>query len=421
MGTGLMRTVIISGTLLLFIAFANGYFGEEVHADTIQELETKQSNIQKEREEIKKGLSEAEAEIADLLLDLKEINEEIVQLEEALKHNEAMLTETEEEIEELEKEIQALQVEIDELVEKIETRNEILKQRITAYQKSGGNIRFLQVLFGAKSFSDFISRVNAVTKITNSDMELIKEQEEDKQEVEEAQNKLNEVLEEQEEKLVELKGIEELILEQKDQTEKKQKKLKKQEKKLKKKKSELESEDDRLSSLEAQVRREISMARNAAIQAALATQRSQGNNTSPINTLSNNDSPNIVQGSGNLSTVVNAGMKYLGTPYRWGGTTPAGFDCSGFVSWAYAQAGYRLPSHTKALAQTGRAVSKSEMKPGDIVFFDNTYSGAGRNSHVGIYIGNGQFIGAQSNGLWIESMNSSYWSRHFSGHVRRIQ
>jgi cell wall-associated NlpC family hydrolase len=93
------------------------------------------------------------------------------------------------------------------------------------------------------------------------------------------------------------------------------------------------------------------------------------------------------------------------------------FDCSGFVHWAYQQIGVSVGASTSVLSHTGTRVSYSDIKPGDMVFFD-TYKTDG---HVGIYIGNGQFLGCQgSTGVAIASMNNSYWKSHFSGHVQRV-
>ena len=92
------------------------------------------------------------------------------------------------------------------------------------------------------------------------------------------------------------------------------------------------------------------------------------------------------------------------------------FDCSGFVHGHSAKV-VNVSASTAGLSVTGTKVSTSEMKPGDIVFF-NTYK---TNGHVGIYLGNGRFIGSQSStGVAIANMNDSYWSQRFTGHVRRI-
>ncbi|WP_255434608.1 C40 family peptidase [Auritidibacter ignavus] len=104
--------------------------------------------------------------------------------------------------------------------------------------------------------------------------------------------------------------------------------------------------------------------------------------------------------SGAMGQVVSAAYSGVGTPYVWGGKTPAGWDCSGFTSWAYAQAGISIPSSTSAILGSGKFVRTSSPQPGDLVF----QNGGG---HVGIYVGNGQMIGAQnpSVGTLLHSVN----------------
>jgi peptidoglycan DL-endopeptidase CwlO len=111
--------------------------------------------------------------------------------------------------------------------------------------------------------------------------------------------------------------------------------------------------------------------------------------------------------------VVGIAMQYLGTPYVWGGASPSGFDCSGFVMYVYAQVGVSLPHSSYAQYGAGVSVSMSELQPGDLVFF----YGLG---HVGIYIGGGNFIHAPHTGdvVKISSLSGSYASS-FSG-ARRI-
>ncbi|WP_433560262.1 C40 family peptidase [Pseudonocardia xinjiangensis] len=81
-------------------------------------------------------------------------------------------------------------------------------------------------------------------------------------------------------------------------------------------------------------------------------------------------------------------MSKLGAPYRWGATGPNAFDCSGLVSWAYKNAGVSLPRNSRAMSRVGRPVAKSDLRPGDLVFFYRPVS------HVGIYIGGGKVVNA---------------------------
>ncbi|MGZ8696695.1 MAG: C40 family peptidase [Gaiellaceae bacterium] len=107
--------------------------------------------------------------------------------------------------------------------------------------------------------------------------------------------------------------------------------------------------------------------------------------------------------------VVGIAMRYLGVPYVWGGSTPRGFDCSGFVAYVFAQIGVSLPHSSYAMYGMGTPVSISQLQPGDLVFF----TGA---SHMGIYIGGGQFIHAPHTGDVVKiSSLSGYYSSNFAG------
>src|SRR5699024_3507090 len=118
-------------------------------------------------------------------------------------------------------------------------------------------------------------------------------------------------------------------------------------------------------------------------------------------------------------SAISAGKSVIGTLYVYGGKKPGGFECSGFVSWAYGQAGKSITSNTGTLSGDGSKVSYSEAKAGDLVFFDTVNGRA--NSHVGIYLGGGQFLASNTtNGVEIANMSSGYWNDHFSGHVRRV-
>lgn len=118
--------------------------------------------------------------------------------------------------------------------------------------------------------------------------------------------------------------------------------------------------------------------------------------------------------------IITTGRKYLGVRYSYGGSSPKGFDCSGFTSYVFKQHGITLPRSTVDQATIGTKVGKADLKPGDILIFSNTYKKG--PSHAGIYIGNGQFIHASSvgsGGVVISDINSDYYSSHFS-YGRRV-
>ena len=110
--------------------------------------------------------------------------------------------------------------------------------------------------------------------------------------------------------------------------------------------------------------------------------------------------------------IVSEAMKYLGVPYAWGGNTPIGFDCSGYVQYVLQQCGITIPRTTELQVQVGNYISKASLRPGDLVFLQNTYrTGV---SHVGIYIGNNQMIHASSSkGVTISNLTSNYYMEHY--------
>lgn len=105
-------------------------------------------------------------------------------------------------------------------------------------------------------------------------------------------------------------------------------------------------------------------------------------------------------------------LHYLGVPYVWGGSTPSGFDCSGLVMYVYAQLGISLPHYTVAQWNATLPISSSQMQPGDLVFFYGL-------DHVGIYIGNGQFVDAPHTGAVVRINSLSSYGGSFDG-ARRV-
>lgn len=392
------RTFLTIGTVAV-VSLGSTIFADSttVHAEpSLQDISNKQQDV-------KSKLSKAESKIADILYEIKAINEDIDRLDSALKENKN-------EIKKNEKEMNALQEDIDELNEKIEARNDILKNRIASYQESGGNINYLEVFLGAQDFSDFISRVSAVTTISNADAELIAENEKDKAEVKDK-------LKEQEKVADELKDQKETITAQKEQKSESKNALKEKETKLKNEKSKLESESSDLAALESEIR--ASIASPAGPQVASATTGSSAVSASTSSSgKSKASSSKTVAYTGGGGSAIAAGKQFIGkSSYSYGAQNPSAglFDCSGFVQWAYAQEGVSLPRTASAMAGVGKSVPYSQAQPGDLVIFNG-------GGHVGIYLGGGKFLGSQnSTGVAIANMNSGYWKSAFDGVVRRVK
>ena len=116
--------------------------------------------------------------------------------------------------------------------------------------------------------------------------------------------------------------------------------------------------------------------------------------------------------------LIDLAKQYLGTPYVWAGSSPSGFDCSGFVSYVFKNFGYTVNRTAASMYTNGVAVDKSELQPGDAVFFASSSESIG---HVGIYIGDGEFIHSSSGCgyVTISGLDESYYSRMYVG-ARRI-
>jgi cell wall-associated NlpC family hydrolase len=119
------------------------------------------------------------------------------------------------------------------------------------------------------------------------------------------------------------------------------------------------------------------------------------------------------------SDVVRTAYNYRGVRYRYGASGERGFDCSGFTSYVYGKKGVSLPHNAAEQFEHGRRVAKSDLKPGDLVFFHTTRRSI---SHVGIYVGDGKFVHASSAGgrVRVDSLNSGYYSNRFRG-ARRVK
>ncbi|MCE1242574.1 C40 family peptidase [Oryzomicrobium sp.] len=124
--------------------------------------------------------------------------------------------------------------------------------------------------------------------------------------------------------------------------------------------------------------------------------------------------------SSGVQELIIKGLEFVGVPYRRGGTNPdVGMDCSGFVQRVFSESiGISLPRTAREMSDVGEQISKTELKPGDLVFF-NTMRRA--FSHVGIYLGNNQFVHAPRPGgeIRVEDMRQAYWTQRYDG-ARRI-
>ena len=131
------------------------------------------------------------------------------------------------------------------------------------------------------------------------------------------------------------------------------------------------------------------------------------------------DMPEVSRGSSVIARrIIQTSMQYMGVPYIFGGSTPSGFDCSGYVQYVFAQAGISIPRTADYQYYAGTPIATSDLRPGDCVFFSTYLPGP---SHVGIYIGDGNFIHASSSrGVTTDTLSRSYWVSTFIGARRFV-
>ena len=118
-------------------------------------------------------------------------------------------------------------------------------------------------------------------------------------------------------------------------------------------------------------------------------------------------------GRDKVASVIATAKKYIGTPYKFGGTTPKAFDCSGYLQYVFKEHGMMLPRTADEQFKLGKSARTSELEAGDLVFFETYEAGA---SHCDIYLGDGKFIHAStSKGVRIDELAGDYWKTHFYG------
>ena len=345
------------------------------------------------------------------------LNGEIEPLIASIDSNNAQIKQIKVEVENTENEIKAAK-------EDIAKTEEVLGKRVRELYKSGGQSSYIMLLFTADSFNDLISKIESTSRLVKIDKKIVKE-------LEDKQNSLNEKiksLEQKNEELVKIneetkKSLSECEAKKAEQAQFEVEFLAVSERQLvspqyaviEDSSSSIDSLNSAISQLrnirdnqlkssivKEEVNEKIETAKSkvselqAAIDvanAAAASRPNRGNTT--------------VSATGN--SIVDYAYQFLGTPYVWAGTSPSGFDCSGFTQYVFRNAaGVSLPRTTYEQINVGTPVAYSDLQPGDLVF--------PHTGHVGIYVGNGQMIHAPSTGdvIKVSSVYKFYTARRVS-------
>jgi peptidoglycan DL-endopeptidase CwlO len=274
----------------------------------------------------------------------------------------------------------------------------IRRRLVTLYTSNQDST--IEVILGSKSLDDMISRIDSAKNVTSLDARVAGEVTEFRRSVTEHRTRLA-AARAQQEHLVAVRAAAKASIESK---------ITEQQQLYASLKSQIAQ------MVQAEQARQLQMARVA--QARIVSERQaqvQATQDTVVGISAvTPQSATVVAPPPTHGGVVAIAMSQLGTPYVWGGAAPGGFDCSGLVMWAYAQVGVSLPHSTYALYAMGVPISRDELQPGDLVFFDGV-------GHVGIYIGGDQFIHAPHTGdvVKISSLDDPWYSAEYVG-ARRI-
>ncbi|WP_430510773.1 NlpC/P60 family protein [Gottfriedia solisilvae] len=341
-----------------------------------------------------------QAEVDKFQSQFKKLSNDVKKIDQKIKDTKTKIQSKKEEISETQKIIQDKNARITYLQDRIEKRNEMLEDRLVAMQKQPKVNLVTDVLFNSDGIVDFFNRLNSITTLFEADQDIIKEQESEQAEVEKEKQLVNE----KKESLV--KAKEDLVAQESDLSKSqaaKEKSLRSAEYRLKLAVKELQDakEDVRVRQLEQQ-----------SLELAELSNDSDDSSSSA----SGNAGPSENEGpiaSGNA--IVDFAMQYQGVPYVFGGTSPSGFDCSGFIWYVYSHNGYGF-SRANVKSYWNMATKISSPQPGDLVFLENTYING--PSHMGIYIGGNKMVHAGSKGIGTISLSSSWVRSHFLGYGR---
>ncbi|AGX06222.1 MULTISPECIES: murein hydrolase activator EnvC family protein [Bacillus] len=394
-----------------------GIPASQASASKISDLESKKNQIQEQRSGNDSKINSADSEINRLQGEQDQVSKEIERLSLSISDTETKIKEKTEQIAATKEEIEKLKAEIVVITDRINKRNEMLKDRARSFQENGGMVSYLDVLMGAQNFSDFIDRVGAVATIVEADQDILREHEADKKLLEETQAKVESELSSLEKMRTDLESMKKQLNAQKAEKNKLMASLKNQEEHKHAEKLNLEEENELLAAQEAAIKQaielekkhqaelarqaELERQRRAAAAAAAKKNSSSGSSSSSSSNSSNSggggggpvsSAPSI---SGGNFTKPAAGVVTSGLGQRWG-TFHAGVDIakSGTVPIVAAADGVVIRSYFSS--SYGNAVFIAHSIDGQV--YTTVYAHmSSRSIGTGATVSKGQQIGIMGN------------------------
>ncbi|NRD76520.1 C40 family peptidase [Bacillus sp. BRMEA1] len=303
--------------------------------------------------------------------------------------------------------IEKTKSDIEQAQKDLDAHKEVYSARLKSMQEDGQQpvITYAELLFSSDNLSQFLTRFTAISQIIQSDTDLLNGLNEKEQALKTAGEKLHSELNNLKQSQNELAAEQKKIEADKQEIEKE----------LASAKNNLQSQKTQLAQQQAEEKAKqeaLAAQKRLAEQRALAQQQAQQRAQSQA---SSSASFTAVSGSnsGDASSVIAYAEQFLGTPYVWGGTTPSGFDCSGFMQYVFRSVGVDLPRVAADQQNVGTRISPDQVQPGDLVFKgDPAY-------HVGMYIGGGKWIQSPETGDVVKISN--YNPAKFSSAARVLR
>ncbi|MGG1676338.1 NlpC/P60 family protein [Neobacillus sp. NRS-1170] len=302
------------------------------------------------------------------------------------------------------------EADIEEAKKSLDNHKKVYSERLKSIQLEGKQslAAYAELLLSSQNLSEFLTRFTAISTIMESDTALLNGLNQKEQELKNAEQKLHNELDKLKNSQAELASAQKKIEQDKQEIAME----------LAAAKNKLQNQQDQLAEQKAkqEAERQALLAQQRAQQAQQVQQKAKPHTSVSKGTKSSTPASvaAIPSSSGDASAVIAYAKQFLGVPYVWGGTTPSGFDCSGFTSYVFRNAaGINLPRVSRDQQNVGTRISPSQVQPGDLVFRGNPAY------HVGIYIGNGQYIHAPQTGDVVKI--AKYDSSKFSSAARVLR
>lgn len=353
-------------------------------------------NMKKQQAELKSQVSDVQSQIRSLEKKEDTALEQVKLYQQQMDLIATQIGDTEALIDDYEVQIAQTQVELDEARQKAESYYQLFCERVRDMEESGG-VSYWSILFDAASFSDLLDRITFIGDVVRYDNSMVDALEAARQEVADKETQLQTEKASQEAALVELESQHAEIEDATARTESLLEEIKANQAKYADQLEQLQSEQQELADDIASGQDELDAIRRAEEERKKAEEAAKKNNSNNGGSNSGGGSsvpPANVSGSGLGVDIANYACQFVGKlPYVWGGTSlTTGADCSGFVQAVFKQFGIYLPRTSHAQAKCGYAVSYADAQPGDLIYYNSSASASG--GHIGIYIGNGQYVNA---------------------------